>query len=82
MPAGSLDVATLHDLKICPEDTGHPTPAGLSSREGLQTRAFSLIQTQSLSKLARVAAKICSRRGNGGVPGPCLRALLPVMKPE
>lgn len=29
LPTGSLDVATLRNLKVCLEDTGHPTPDGV-----------------------------------------------------
>lgn len=74
LPMGSLDVATLCDLKICLD---HPKPAGLGGRERVQTRAFSLIQTQSLSKLARVTAKICGRRVSGGVQDPCYGPSVP-----
>lgn len=74
LPMGSLDVATLCDLKICLD---HPKPAGLGGGERVQTCAFSLIQTQSLSKLARVTAKICGKRVNGGVHDPCYRLSVP-----
>lgn len=70
LPTGALDGATLHDLKVSLE-TGHPMPAGLSSRERVQARAFSLIWIQSSRKLPRVPAKVCGRRGNSSAQGPC-----------